>query len=176
VSADAAGALVAQAATRLRTPNLSTRTEYAISVDPGGAHVGIAQWQRYPGLRVWALDLSEGWTPRRYADWISDPSAVARLSFVAIETFRLGSPEEALAQIGSDFPTVELIGLTRQAARAAGIALLTTDRTKKKSARARIRARNGNKIPGKGVHAKDAVSIWVSATALPIDTFRFELA
>jgi hypothetical protein len=146
-------------------------TRTAFSVDPGGAHVGLALWHE-DGDR-WVLDTVDELTPDFYLEWVE--SSLRHYDLGAIEIFRLGSPREAMAQRGSDFPTVELIGVTKTAATRARVELLLTDRTKKKSALARIAVRApGGRVPGRNQHCRDAVSVLVSATALPIARFSFD--
>jgi hypothetical protein len=142
----------------------------AVSIDPG-ATVGVAFWRWDDAAEVWVLESTTSWTFDAYIDWLNEGS-LERYSLVALERFLLGGGQEALAQSGSDMAAPRAIGATEAAATKAGVEVIHTDRTKKKSAYRRIERRHG-RVPGANVHSRDAVTVLVSATGESVDKFRF---
>lgn len=128
------------------------------AIDPGGEHVGIAQFSDYPAgpeagggsLGTWQCDLA----------WETDPSdaidAIRRvlptLDILVVEEFRL-YPDRALAQTGSTMPTCELIGQIKLLHRYEGTGALFLQPAAIQEPTAGVLRRRGIRSTAKGTRA-----------------------
>jgi hypothetical protein len=81
------------------------------SVDPGGEHVGVAQFAQAEDLSwqcIWAGEM----TPLQFEDWLSEQMILGQIDTLVIEEWVL-FPDKAMQQVGSDMPTSQLIGVIR---------------------------------------------------------------
>lgn len=81
-----------------------------VSIDPGDVHVGVAAWHRT--LEAWECTLAVEMTPETAVEYLSRELLQGRVDLVVVEDFRL-QPDKAMAQVGSDMPTAQLIGVIK---------------------------------------------------------------
>lgn len=91
--------------------------ETLLSFDPGGVHCGVAIWMQVPdpltsGLRWKCREVWEADSPEQFIDDVCDRVTNRLIDRVVGEGFFLQA-DKALAQIGSPFETVEVIGAIR---------------------------------------------------------------
>lgn len=92
-------------------------SKFLLSVDPGGEHVGVAQFVRHPSggwVCVEALEV----TPAEFVQLLHRSNL--KHTTVVVETFRL-YPDKAMAQVGSEVPTAELIGYIKWSLKTRGL-------------------------------------------------------
>lgn len=96
---------------RIRIPN----GMILLGVDPGDKHVGVASFAEdalgYPGC-----EWSKEYDPVEAIDFISRQIAANAVWGIAVERFSLYA-DKALAQIGSEFHTSEMIGVIKHLVR-----------------------------------------------------------
>ena len=126
-------------------------TDVWISVDPG-EHVGVALW--YGEVGAWASEMS----PPEFVDWLWDEPGA---DLVVYESFRLRGGAMALAQTGSTFPAVEVIGVIRHLCRRREVRLASVEPSQRSSALTRVKA-CGFPLPRGSAHARDAVAVGVA--------------
>jgi len=152
----------------------STASMAVIAIDPGDVHCGMA-------LGVTGTDGTfacvQAWeaTPDECADYVAGWLLSGELEALVIEKFNLYG-DKAKEQIGSDFPTVQLIGVLKYLVRVAGIQAEQDGRYRarlamygadtKKSLRAQLKARGIALLPAEADHARDAqLHLWHYAGA-----------
>lgn len=82
-----------------------------VSVDPGGAHVGVCCFGRDEAGK-WACFWAAEMTPLQFEDWLSEQMVYSTIDILVVEQFTL-YPDKAMAQTGSDMPTSQLIGVIK---------------------------------------------------------------
>lgn len=94
-----------------------------LSFDPGAVHCGVAIWVRRadpirgPGMLRWKCQNAwEAATPEAFIDDVRDRLTEHLIDQVAGEGFWLQA-DKAMAQVGSPFGTVEVIGAVRHLCR-----------------------------------------------------------
>lgn len=145
----------------LRTGHIQLAAQQAVvAIDPGDVHCGMALGVastsgQFIVTRAWEA------TPDECADEVAGWLLAGELKAVVVERFSLYA-DQAQTQVGSSFPTVELIGVLKYLVRVAGSALLVTQGADiKKSMRAQLRARNIKLLPAEADHARDAqLHLW----------------
>ena len=143
-------------------------TQSLIAFDPGGVHVGVSAWTKWPDGH-WAPDWSveRGWESSidRVLRWLDDGVRIADV--VAYETFRLRGGATALAQTGKTFPEVELIGVIRAVTRRLGTPLVGVEPSNRAAAVKRATALGYRwRAHGHGGHARDAEAVAICALDL----------
>jgi len=178
--------LVGVAAPPLQTPgkpvavDLATGEEKStagmavIAIDPGDVHCGMALGitgtnGQFACIKAWEA------TPDECADYVAGWLLSGELEALVIEKFNLYA-DKAKEQIGSEFPTVQLIGVLRYLVRVAGLEADKQGRYRarlamygadtKKSLRAQLQARKIALLPAEADHARDAqLHLWHYAGA-----------
>lgn len=87
------------------TPENYTRM---VAIDPGDAHVGLAEFERKRG-GVWYCVWAGEMTPEAFLPWLAEGLRQGRWRHVVVESWKL-FPESAKFYVGSDMPTSRLIG------------------------------------------------------------------
>lgn len=159
-------AATAEAERRGKTYDLGAKA--LVAIDPGDAHVGFAVFVMdgaHPACAA-AVEL----TPDEAADRLAGMIARNELHAVAVEKFTLYA-EKALAQVGSEMQTPELIGVIKYLVRTHNeyvrgvpgpwpgeteIALWSEGAHVKKAIRAQLKARGIERVGTVGSHAGDA--------------------
>lgn len=147
--------------TDLRTGETrSVLQQGVVAIDPGDVHCGMALGVvstsgQFIVTRAWEA------TPEECADEVAGWLLAGELATVVVERFNLYA-DQAQTQIGSSFPTAELIGVLRFLVRTAGSAELVLQGADiKKSMRAQLAARGIKLLPAAADHARDAqLHLW----------------
>lgn len=90
----------------------------AVSVDPGGEHVGVAWWVNLepPSDEVagsgWYCKWAREMTPDEFMGFLARELLSGTIDIVIYESFRLMA-DRAMQQVGSDMPTSQLIGVIK---------------------------------------------------------------
>lgn len=96
---------------------MSTQTDRLWAVDPGGVHVGLAEFSCFAGTKgTWQCDRAWETDPEDAIDRIAAALLHDHIGTLVVEEFRL-YPDKAMAQTGSTMPTCELIGQIKWAHR-----------------------------------------------------------
>ena len=130
-----------------------------VAIDPGGAHVGIA-WFEWAGggedhMRV--VDTAE-FTPEHARHWIWELCHSNRVDVVVCEKFALFG-DRAMAQVGSEMETSQLIGVIKFACETSGVPYVEQQPDIKKPTTAILKRRGIPSVAKKqktGGHALDA--------------------
>lgn len=123
-----------------------------IAIDPGGVHVGWAEFQLDPARCTRAVEKTPEEAKESLARAVSRPGIRA----VVIESFRL-YPDKAMKQAGSDMPTSRLIGAMEYIVQSAGVRLVMQPAAIKTPTLSVLRHRGITLVSrGNGDHAKDA--------------------
>jgi hypothetical protein len=88
-----------------------------LAIDPGGEHVGLAQFEVLDDLQVAVRGVWES-PPDEAADVVAGMLLGNTLGVLVVEGFRLYG-DKALAQVGSEMHTSELIGVLKYLVRSA---------------------------------------------------------
>lgn len=138
-----------------------------LSIDPGSAHCAWAIWELQPdriteGTRwkcIYAAELG----PEEFLDnakrWISG----REFAQVAIEAFFLQS-DKALAQIGSSFGTVEVIGVVRHLCRWNSVPFETVTSSARDAAFIKMKTVKYKFPKDRAGHMKSAICVGAVAT------------
>ncbi|HEU5046096.1 MAG TPA: hypothetical protein VFT75_18395 [Nocardioidaceae bacterium] len=87
------------------------------AVDPGGEHVGMAEFSNFAGVAgTGQCDRAWETTPETAVDAIAAAMLNYEIDVLVVEEFRL-YPDKAMAQTGSTMPTCEMIGCIKWAHR-----------------------------------------------------------
>jgi len=124
-----------------------------VAIDPGGAHCGVAAFERDHGAE-WRCVVARECTPAACIDLVSEWLEDRILGEIVAEEFRL-YPWAAAALAFDPLATVEVIGALRHMARRASVAFTTQPATIKRPARALLEHR-GLALCAHGPHARDA--------------------
>lgn len=143
-----------------------------IAIDPGDVHCGMALGilTEQDGKRE--FDVVKAWEsdPDECADYVASWLVSGELAALVVEKFNLYA-DKAEAQIGSEFPTVQLIGVLKYLVRVANLeaekqgrlcaSLAMYGADTKKSMRNQLRARGITLLPAEADHARDAqLHLW----------------
>lgn len=143
-----------------------------IAIDPGDVHCGMALGITKEGDGEREFEVVKAWEtdPDDCADYVASWLLSGELEALVIEKFNLYA-DKAEAQVGSDFPTVQLIGVLKylvrvhnldaekNGRRCAKLAMYGADT--KKSMRNQLRARGIKLLPAEADHARDAqLHLW----------------
>lgn len=147
--------------TDLRTGEIRRAAQQAVvAIDPGDVHCGMALGivstsGQFICTRAWEA------TPNECADEVAGWLLAGELQAVVVERFSLYA-DKAATQVGSSFPTAELIGVLKYLVRVAGSASIAIQGADiKKSMRAQLAARGIKLLPAEADHARDAqLHLW----------------
>lgn len=81
-----------------------------LAVDPGDEHVGVAWFDQQE--KGWGCVYVEEMTPDEFRQYIGPALSSGMFRYVVCESFALYR-EKALQQIGSEFPTSQMIGMLK---------------------------------------------------------------
>lgn len=145
----------------LRTGEVRRAAQQAVvAIDPGDVHCGMALGivstsGQFVCTRAWEA------TPGECADEVAGWLLAGELQAVVVERFSLYA-DKAATQVGSSFPTAELIGVLKYLVRVAGSASIAIQGADiKKSMRAQLAARGIKLLPAEADHARDAqLHLW----------------
>lgn len=122
-----------------------------LAIDPGGKHVGWAEWWKDEG-RVRPLEYDADDALPAVEEWLETTSWIYRV--LVVEEFRL-YPGQAGAQSWSEMETSEMVGALKWAARKSECPVVMQGANVKKPTARQLRAR-GIERGGSGPHARDA--------------------
>lgn len=138
-----------------------------LSIDPGSVHTAYAMWELRADVATngtrWKCQEAHETTPDDFLDMFKVWTAEHVYDHVAIEAFFLQG-DKALAQTGSSFGTVEVIGVVRHLCRWAGVPLTLVRPLVRAAAFKRMRAVK-YRFPRDGAgHMKAAICVGAVAT------------
>lgn len=156
---------------RAKAAEESTRLQLGgkrlIAIDPGDIHVGWAEFGVVEG-QTRCLDAHEEWRPDQAADALARSIGRGDVGVVVLERFQLYA-DKAMAQVGSDMATAEMIGVVKFLVRVHNedfdakspwskhrIELIVQGAAIKKATRAQMKARQIPRLTKPNTHAGDA--------------------
>lgn len=144
--------------------------DWAISIDPGAVHCGLAEWRRRDGL--WACEFAVEVGPDILVDYVKDRINPLDESngpeLVLIEGFWLKNGLDAVRQAGSQMETTEVIGTVKNLCRWAGMPFQKVANGQQATI-TRLTAAGYKWVShGHGGHAKDAEAVGVRGLEIKV--------
>lgn len=145
---------------------------YAISIDPGAVHCGVAYWAP-DADSLWTCHWSVEMTPEKCTDYVREVvSGDDPPERVVVEGFWLKSGMDAIRQAGSEMQTTEVIGTIKHLCRWAGVEFEKVANGQQ-AVITRLNAAGYVWVAhGHGRHAKDAEAVGVRGLGLKVRELR----